>query len=75
MFNNWNFKKHMLISGIISCLAGLSILFHSKSSLGTIQGLDGGPNAIYISYDFTTAILITILTFVLSLISYKLIKN
>ncbi|EPZ62234.1 putative membrane protein [[Clostridium] sordellii ATCC 9714] len=75
MFNNWNLKKHMLISVIISCLAGLSILFHSKSSLGAIQGLDGGPNAFIFLMIFTTAILITILTFVLSLISYKLIKN
>ncbi|WP_373600196.1 hypothetical protein [Paraclostridium bifermentans] len=75
MFNNWNFKKHTIMSILISLGIGMYIAIGSVSSVGSIEGIDGGPSAMYISYNLSTAVLIATLTLVLSLASYNLIKK
>ena len=78
MFNNWNIVKHTSMSVIFSLAIGLISYFiikpdNSSSSIGIIGG--EGPTAIYTNFGFDTVINISIGVFILTMISYKLIKK
>lgn len=78
MFNNWNIVKHTSMSVIFSLAIGLISYFiikpdNSSSSIGIIGG--EGPTAIYTNFGFDAVINISIGVFILTMISYKLIKK
>jgi hypothetical protein len=81
MFNNWNLKKHILMSSIISIGVAIFTFLVLKpislaSSIGIISATDkNGPSAIYTNFGLNVVIVLSLLTFVLGLSSYKFIKD
>ena len=81
MFNNWNLKKHILMSSIISvCVAVFTFLVLKPvslaSSIGIITAVDkNGPSAIYTNFGFNLVVVLSLLTFVFLMSSYNLVKK
>ena len=76
MFNNWNFRKHTIMSIIFSsaiCLLSYIIINPSNSAIiGLILTIG---NDLSINMGIVLIIFITSITLLLSLFSYKIIRK
>ena len=76
MLNNWNFKKHIIMSIIFSaviCLLSYIIINPDRSAIIGLILTNGKSFSINIG--IVHIILITSITLLLSLLSYKIIKK
>lgn len=80
MIKNWDFKKHIIVSVILSiCVVLITYILikpTGASSMGIITSNDGsGPNALYYTNDTYKVLLSGSVAFVLSMISYLLLNK
>lgn len=76
MLNNWNFKKHIIMSIIISmivCLLSYIIINPSSSAVTGLLFTNGV--VVYINTGIVNIVVITSITLLLTLFSYKIIKK
>ncbi len=76
MLNNWNFKKHIIMSIIISmivCLLSYIIINPSSSSVTGLLFTNGVVMSI--NTGIVNIVVITSITLLLTLFSYKIIKK
>lgn len=80
MLNNWNFKKHLIMSIIFSsaiCLLSYIIINPSNSAVTGLM-LTNWKNwhiSLSINMGIVNIIFITLIALLLSLLSYKIIKR
>lgn len=76
MLNNWNFKKHAIMSIIFSsaiCLLSYIIINPSNSAIIGLILTNG--NSLSINMGIVNIIFVTLITLILSLLSYKIIRK
>lgn len=80
MIKNWDLKKHIIVSVILSiCVVSIAYILikpTGASSMGIITSTDGsGSSAIYYTNDTYKVVISGAVAFVLSMGSYLLLKK